>query len=143
MGRLRITLPIIPVPESSGQKAATVVRTAKITGRPSSVAPSTAALRGLKPSSRFRKIFSPMTMASSTTMPSTIISAKSEIMFIDTSKSGKSHNPARKEIGIPRVTQKASCRFKKSPSRMLTRIRPMAMFFSSRSIRLFSTLDIS
>ena len=52
-------------------------------------------------------------------------------MLMDTSNWGSVHNPAAKEMGIPRVTQKASRRFKKRASRMQTNTRPIAMFFIS------------
>ncbi|GIT05259.1 MAG: hypothetical protein CM1200mP29_06700 [Verrucomicrobiota bacterium] len=59
-------------------------------------------------------MFSPMRMASSTTMPSTTINANSEIMLIDTSSEGISQNVPRNEIGMPRLTQKASRKRKNS-----------------------------
>ncbi len=143
MGILRMTFPMVPEPRSSGQKATTVVRTAKTTGRPTSIAPSTAPSRAARPSSCLRKTFSPITIASSTTIPSTVMKANREIMLMDTSNLGRTKIPAAKEIGMPKVTQKASRRFKKTPSRMLTRIKPMAMFLNSRLMRLFNISERS
>ncbi len=143
MGMLRMIFPMVPLPRRRGQKAATVVSTAKTTGRPTSRVPSTDPCRGSSPSSYLRNTFSPTTMASSTTMPNTIIKANREIMFMDTSNLGKSISPAMKEMGIPRVTQKASRTLRNSPRRMLTRTRPSPMFLSSSRMRLFNIRDLS
>ena len=120
-----------------------VVRTAKMTGRPTSIAPSTAAFKGGKPSSCLRNIFSPMMMASSTTIPRTIMKAKREIMLMETSKLGKIASPVKKDIGIPSVTQKANRTLRNNPRRTITSVRPMARFLNRSSRRLFSISDMS
>ena len=124
-GMLRSSLPMTPLPMSRGPKATMVVRTEKITGRPTSMAPSVAALKGGSPSSCLRNIFSPMIMASSTTIPRTMIKAKSDIMFMDTSRCGRIASPVRNDIGMPRVTQKASRMSRKRARRTNTSPRPM------------------
>ena len=82
-------------------------------------------------------------MASSTTIPRTMMKANREIMLMDTPKVGKSIRPAIKEMGIPSVTQKARRAFRNIPRSKLTRIRPRAIFFSNSRILLFSILDLS
>ena len=62
---------------------------------------------------------------------------------MDTSKLGRNIIPAIKEIGIPRVTQKAMRRWRTSHSRTLTNIKPKAIFFNNSSRRLFNILDMS
>ena len=69
--------------------------------------------------------------------------ANSEIMLMETSNLGKAQMPAAKEMGIPKVTQKARRTLRNSPNRMLTRIRPIAIFLNKSSIRLRRIVDLS
>ena len=74
--------PMIPSPQISGRNAATVVLTLPKTGHMTSRAPRTEASTALSPWLYRRKTFSPMTMASSTTMPSAMIMPKSESILM-------------------------------------------------------------
>ena len=83
-----VGVPIVPGMNSIGRKATIVVSTAKITGLDIWLAPRVAASRPSfrpGPLCRWWWMFSATTMASSTTMPSTMMNAKSEIMLTDTS----------------------------------------------------------
>ena len=123
-GMFRMMLPRVPGTISRGQNAAIVVRTAKMTGLLTCEAPCTADSKGASPFSRLRYMFSPMTIASSTTIPRISMNAKREIMLIDISNTGRSHSPVAKEMGIPIVTQKASLTLRKSERSITTRMRP-------------------
>ncbi len=81
-------------------------------------------------------MFSPTTMASSTTMPSDTMNANSEIMFSDTPNWGRAQNAPRKLMAMPRLTHSASRNCSVSARHRNTRIRPATPFFSSRSMRL-------
>ena len=80
-------------------------------------------------------MFSPTTMASSTTMPSTTMKAKREIRLIVTSKVGISRMAPRKETGIPRATQPASLRRRKRARTRNTSTNPVRPLRSSRESR--------
>ena len=58
-------------------------------------------------------------------MPSVMMNAKSEIMLIDTSATGKNNNEPENEIGMPSVTQNARRPSRNKPSVNKTRIKPM------------------
>ena len=83
-------------------------------------------------------MFSPTTMASSTTIPSTRTNANSEIMLTETPKAGISAMAPRNESGIPRLTQKASRSSRKSASATNTSTNPVAPLRSMRVRRSFS-----
>ncbi len=83
-------------------------------------------------------MFSPTTIASSTTIPSERIKAKSETIFNETSNTGISQKAPRKDIGMPIVVQKARRISRKSVRQINTRARPMYPFLFRRSI-----LDLS
>ena len=106
-GMTTMNLPMFPSTKARGRKAATEVRMVKTTGLPTSRVPSTAACTRPFPSSRWEKMFSPTTTASSTTMPRARMKAKRESMLIDTSKGSMSRKLPRKEMGMPIITQKA------------------------------------
>ncbi len=72
-----------------------------------------------------------------------MIKANKDTMLMETSILGSTIKAAAKEIGIPRVTQKARRRFMKNPSNRLTSSSPMAMFVSSKFNRLFRISDRS
>ncbi len=77
-------------------------------------------------------MFSPATMASSTTMPSAMMNANNEIMLIDTPMPGSSRKAPRKAVGMPAVTQNASLSSRNRLSATSTSNSPRAPFFSSR-----------
>jgi len=127
--------PIMPSTVKSGAKAVTVVRTAKRTGQPTSSTPRVAAACGPSPRSRRAKTLSPTTMASSTTMPSERMKAKSEIMLRVTPNQGSTQKPPKKLIRMPSETQKASRSCMLRASTRKTRPRPINPFLSSRFMR--------
>ncbi len=132
IGMTRQIFPRKPGMKYSGANATMFVRMLKVIGSATSFAPSMAAcVKGIPPW-RFSKMFSPATIASSTTMPSAMMKAKSEIMLIVTPKNGRNRNAPRKETGIPSVTQKATRTSRKSPSRTSTRTSPRPPFLRSR-----------
>ena len=65
-----------PLTCDKGTKAAIVVKIPKVTGTATSFVPRTEASSGSIPVCNFAKTFSPVTIASSTTTPSTIINPK-------------------------------------------------------------------
>jgi hypothetical protein len=69
-------------------------------------------------------MFSPATIASSTTMPSAMMNANIEIMLIEMSNMGRNSIAPRNEVGMPTVTQNASRSSRKSPSTTSTMQRP-------------------
>ena len=121
-----------------GMNAATVVRTAKVTGLAISLAPSMAPRSPSPCSSWWRWMFSTM-IASSTTIPSTRVKANSEMTLADTSSDGIIAMAPRNEIGMPRLTQKASRSSRNSVSTMKTSTNPLAPVRSIRLRRSFST----
>ena len=80
-------------------------------------------------------MFSPTTIASSTTIPSATINANIEIMLIVTSIDGRNRKQPMNEIGIPIVTQNASLNSRNSPNITMTRASPRAAFFRSNPSR--------
>jgi len=136
IGTWPMNLPIIPSICDRGRKAKTVVSTAMITGTATSRVPSMAAAVRLMPRSRRVKTFSPTTIASSTTMPSTTMKANIEIMFSEAPQAGMIQNPPMKEIGMPMATQKARRGCRKRARQMKTSTRPIVPFFSIRFMRL-------
>ena len=128
--------PMIPLTMNKGKKAATVVSMAEITGGPIRLAASTAA----SSMGRFRFCFrysvcSPMTMASSTTIPKAIIRPKREIILIDWPETNITEKVARKATGIPAATQKATRPDKKANKTAITINRPPRPFFTIKPIR--------
>ena len=80
-------------------------------------------------------MFSPTTIASSTTIPSTTMKAKSEIMFTDAPKKGIRKSAPRNEVGIPQATQNATRTSRKRLRQSTTRISPICALRHSRSMR--------
>ncbi len=111
-----------------------VVRMLKVTGRAISRTPRMAAARGVMPRCRYSKTFSPTTMASSTTMPSTTRKANIEIMLMLTPTSGNSARPPTNETTMPIITQKAR-RYSRKRVRMPITITTANTPFSSSSDR--------
>ena len=133
-------LPVTPDTNSIGVNAAIVVSTPKITGTMTSYVPRIAALVPLPVRVCVLWMFSPTTIASSTTMPSTRMNANSDIMLIETSNTGISAIEPRKDTGMPSVTHSASRRRRNSASTTNTIAKPVIALLASRSIRLLSTL---
>ena len=138
-GMTTMNLPMLPSTKARGRKAATEVRMVKTTGLATSRVPSTAAGTRPFPRSRWEKMFSPTTTASSTTMPRARMKAKRESMLIDTSKGSISRKLPRKEMGIPSITQKARRRSRNRLRQTKTSTRPTWALRSSRSSRLRSS----
>ena len=128
-------LPVLPSTKISGANAAIEVATAKVTGLAISIAPATEPFRPGVPRSWWAWMFSPIRMASSTTIPSTTMNAKSEIMLIETSSPGISQNVPRNEIGMPRLTQNARRNLRNRASTMNTRQNPVTPLRIIRSRR--------
>ena len=74
-------------------------------------------------------------MASSTTMPNTIMKPNRLMILALTSKVGISIRPPAKEIGMPRTTQKASERRRNIPRSIKTKILPCKRFQKRVEIR--------
>ena len=79
----RNSRPASPPSSSSGMKAASSDTEMEMTVKPICFEPASAACIGLMPSSRFLSITSIMTMASSTTKPTEVASAISEMLSIE------------------------------------------------------------
>ena len=79
----RNSRPAAPPSSSSGRKAAISDTEIEITVKPISFEPTRAALSGDSPSSRCLSMFSIITMASSTTKPTEVASAISEMLSIE------------------------------------------------------------
>ena len=75
--------PTMPVMKSSGMNTATSDTVSEMTVKPISLAPFSAAWIGSSPSSRWRTMFSIMTIASSTTKPVPIVSAISDKLSME------------------------------------------------------------
>ncbi len=135
MGMFRKNFPEMPGTKSSGAKKTQVVMMEKQTGIATDLAPTTAAFSLETPSDRSWWIDSPTTIASSTTMPSVTMNAKSEIMLMETSTAGRKSSEPMKLIGIPSITQKAKRASRNKPSTRRTRIRPKAALRRRRSTR--------
>ena len=80
-------------------------------------------------------MFSPATIASSTTMPSARMKANRLTMLMETPSTGMKMKVPMNATGMPIVTQNASLNSRNRLSSTSTRHRPMKPFFSSRSMR--------
>ena len=142
-GNSPVTLPMMPGTNSIGAKAAMVVSTPKVTGASTSSVPRTAALVRFPVRTCVVWMFSPTTMASSTTMPSTKMNANSEIILIDWSNSPMQAIAPRNEIGMPRVTQNANRMRRNRVNTTKTSTKPERAFLSSRLMRPCSSAELS
>ena len=138
-----MNFPIMPLIRDRGKNAAKVVSTANVTGMAISLAPWIAASSMDIPSRCSLYAFSPITIASSTTIPKVMISANRVIILIDTSAAGRNTMDPKKASGIPNVTQKASRISRNSPRIKKTRMNPHRALFKSRSIRCCNVSDQS
>ena len=118
---------------TSPKKAITVVIVAENTGSAMRRAAFSAASKGPCPRRARWSACSPTTMASSTTMPSVMISAKSEIMLIVSPAIYISAMADSIAVGIPAATQKAVRVFRNRNSSITTSAKPV----SALSIRMF------
>jgi len=143
MGITRRNLPIMPIMYNRGRNAKTVVSTAIVTGGAISLTPFIAASSLPSPRRLYVKMFSPTTIASSTTSPSAIMKAKSEIMFSEMSNLGISQKAPKNDISIPIVVQNASRILRNSVRHIKTSVRPRYAFLVRRSILDRRTTELS
>ena len=130
-------LPKKPGMNKIGTKATAVVITAKVTGIATACAPAIEDST-LGPSFwKWENTLSPTTMASSTTIPRTIMNPKSEIRLMDTSAKGSIMKAPRKEMGIPRVTHTANEGRRNRVRAVRTNTRPITPFSISMFRRPF------
>ena len=127
--------PMRPSIRASGTNAAQVVSTAAMTGAATSVAPSSAACRGGTPARSFVKMFSPITMASSTIRPSTTIRPNREIRLIVAPARPIRRNVPAKETRRPAATHSAMRSSRKMASVSSTSRRPAPALRFIRSSR--------
>ena len=126
-GMSAISVPKRPPMTTSDQKAITVVSVAETTGANMRDAARSAAIWGGSPKARARKsACSPTTMASSTTMPSVMMSAKSEIMLIVTPAAPMKAIAASSATGMPAATQSAVRALRKRNRSPTTSASPVA-----------------
>ena len=135
MGMERVISLNVPLVNSNGANAATDVSTPTTTGANTFRAPPDAASIPLLPAARSASIFSPITIASSTTNPSTMIKPNSEIIVMVTPSAPNSRMPPIKAVAMPTLTQTASFRSSIKTRNRKTRAKPYKPFFSSRLIR--------
>ena len=120
----------------SAKKAITVVSVAEKTGGNIRRAAFSEAVTASSPLCRARKsACSPTTMASSTTIPSVMISANSEIMLNVSPKAYITEIAVSIETGMPTATQKAVRALRNRNSSITTSPSPIAPFSRSRSSR--------
>jgi len=118
-----------------GRNAAMVVITAAKTGVRTDLLPRSAAASGDRVLPRSCMMFSPTTIASSTTMPRTSKNTNSEIMFKETPVNGRTAMAPRNATGMPTATQMASLNCKNRASISRTMTPPIMAFCSSRLMR--------
>ena len=126
----------MPLTINRGKKAATVVNMADITGGPIRFAAKTeaSAIGKLRFCLRY-SVCSPITIASSTTMPSAMIRPKREIILIDWPEISITEKVARNATGIPAATQKATRADKKANSTPITINKPPRPFSTIKLMR--------
>ena len=88
-------------------------------------------------------MFSPTTIASSTTIPRTRMNEYTVTILSDVPCSGMRAIAPKNVTGIPSVTQKASRGRKNSAKTTKTSSRPVSPFSTSRPTRLFSCRALS
>ena len=135
-GMSAISVPKRPPITTSDQKAITVVSVAENTGANMRRAAFSAATAGGSPRTRARwSACSPTTMASSTTMPSVMMSAKSEIMLIVSPAAHISAMAASSATGMPAATQNAVRALRKRNRSPTTSRSPVAALSSRMPMR--------
>ena len=108
MGMLRISLPEGPGTASRAEKAVTVVSTEKMTGPLIRRVPRIAVVSPSRPFFRSAKMFSPTTIASSTTIPNASTRASIDNMLMETPRIRITHSVPINETTRPAPTHTAS-----------------------------------
>ena len=134
-GIARMIWPIRPDTMNSGKKAAIVVSVAAITGASIRRAPRSAAPTAPAPAERCVTACSLTTIASSTMMPTAMMSANRLTMLMDWPVSIITPRVASSETGIPTVTQKATRALRNTNRTTITRARPLAPLRSNMLMR--------
>ena len=116
---------ILPVNNNKGKKATIVVVTEVTMAGKTSIVPSTAAFIGDLPISKCWKIFSAITIPSSTRIPMTNIIPNSEIILMVIPAKLATINIPKKDAGIPQATHKERRTFKNKLRVISTSIRPI------------------
>jgi hypothetical protein len=119
IGTTRVMRPMGPGRKASGANAATVVSTPNVTGTTMVWAPRIAPNSFLPIFDCWVWVFSPTTMASSTTIPSTTMKPSRETKLTDIPRWGITATAPRKEMGMPRLTHMAR-RSRRNSARMRT-----------------------
>ena len=135
MGIARVMSLNVPLVRSNGANAATLVNTPTMTGAKTLRAPPDAASIALLPEARSASMFSPMTIASSTTSPSTIIRPNSDIIVMVTPNAPNIRMPPMKAVAMPTLTHTASFKSSIKTRNRNTSAKPYRPFFSSRLMR--------
>ncbi len=131
-----IRLPNRPPTATSPKNAITVVTVAENTGAAILIAAFSAAVTESSPRTRWRQsACSPTTIASSTTIPSVMISAKSEIMLIVSPPSHISAIADRSATGMPAATQNAVRAFRNRNRSATTSASPITALSTRMPIR--------
>ena len=147
IGMLRIILPVGPGTASKAAKAVIVVNTEKMTGPLIRFVPRMAVVSPSRPFFRSAKMFSPPTMASSTTIPSASTRASIENMLMEMPRIRITHKVPTNETTRPAPTHTASRISRNSVKPRKTRTSPSSPFSNSSAKRLptsvVSSLHIS
>ena len=137
------TSPNRPSMKKNAPNATTVVNTAAATAGNTSRVPFTAASKREAPRSWCWKMFSAMTMPSSTRMPTTMIRPNNEMtLMVMPNQRARANIPAN-ETGIESATQNDSRQFRNSAKNKMTKKNPWIPCSVSRSMRCRSTTDPS
>ena len=142
-GRVPMIWPMVSRTRRIGAKAAIVVRLAPITGVIMWPAPSSAAVNGSSPRLERVAVCSPTTMASSTMMPSVMISANSEIMLMVWPLTYMKPMVAIMATGMPAATQKAMRALRKTKRMAMTTNSPWTPLRKRSSMRSLSPAERS
>ena len=129
-------VPSVPPTSSSGKNAAMVVSDDDSTGASIRRAPASAEARGSVPRWYCASASSPTTIASSTMMPSVMMSAIRLTMLMLPPIAQSAPSAAMNETGIPTVTQNATRPLRNRNSTATTSTRPVAPFSTSSRVRL-------
>ena len=138
-----IIVPKRPSINVSGMKATMVVKTPKVTGSATSMVPLMDASIPASPIFNLRYTDSPVTMASSTTIPSTTINPNALIRFKVIPNAAITENAPRKLMGMPMNTQMAILGRRNRVNKAMTRKVPCAALLPSTPKRFFSCWALS
>ena len=137
-GTLLMILPVEPGTVSRAQKAVTVVNTEKMTGALIRCAPRIAVVSPSRSRLRSAKMFSPTTIASSTTIPSASTRAIIENMLMETPSICMPQSVPTSATDNPAATHSARRTSRKNVRARKTRTSPRRPF-STRTDRLPAT----